>query len=188
MVSAIRATRGCMKAIPRGKVPENESIITRNMPGEQSMRLPLSWLTVPICYLAFAGSGVASPTESATKCPISLDRLDLRYNHAGGVSVPQLKLAFANRTDKTITDMLLNLSILDPEGNPHPYSDDLTYHRDIPPGPQPRSHTWTLDAASVDMHHAGESVTLQQVQFADGTTWKDDGSLACTLSVDFHAK
>lgn len=152
------------------------------------MKVPLSLLAVSICYLAFARSGVASPTEPATKCPISLDRLDLRYNHTGGVSVPQLKLAFANRTDKTITDILLHLSILDPEGNPHPYSDDLTYHRDIPPGTQLRSHTWTLDAASVDMHHTGESVALQQVEFADGTTWKDDGSLACTLSVDFHAK
>ncbi len=152
------------------------------------MKARLSLLTISICYLAFANSVVAAPTEAPAMCPINLDRLDLRYNHAGGVSVPQLRLAFTNGTDKTITDVLLLLSILDSEGNSHPYSEDLTYHRQIAPGTQPHSHIWNLDAASVDMHHAGESVTLQKVQFADGTIWKDDGSLACTLSVDFHPK
>ena len=152
------------------------------------MKARLSLLTVLICYLAFACSVAAAPIEPAMKCPINLVRLDLRYNHAGGVSVPQLRLAFTNGTDKTITDILLLLSILDSQGNSHPYSEDLTYHREIAPGAQAHSHIWNLDAASVDMHHAGESVTLQKVQFADGTVWKDDGSLACTLSVDFHPK
>jgi len=152
------------------------------------MKTRHSLLTMSICCLAFARSVVAAPAEPAVTCPINLDRLDLRYNHAGGVSVPQLRLAFTNGTDKTITDILILLSILDSQGNSNPYSGDLTYHREIAPGAQPHSHIWNLDAASVDMHHAGESVTLQKVQFADGTVWKDDGSLACTLSVDFHPK
>jgi len=151
-------------------------------------RARTSLLTISICCLAFARSVVAGPTEPPAKCPSSLDRLDLRYNHAGGASVPQLRLAFTSQTHRTITDMLLLLSILDFQGNSHPYPDDLTYHREITPGMQPHSHIWNLDAASVDMHHAGESVTLQKVQFADGTIWKDDGSLVCTLSVDFHPK
>ncbi len=56
------------------------------------MKVPLSLLAVSICYLAFARSGVASPTEPATKCPISLDRLDLRYNHTGGGVRPAAKI------------------------------------------------------------------------------------------------
>ncbi|HEX3469891.1 MAG TPA: hypothetical protein VHT28_01795 [Silvibacterium sp.] len=99
-----------------------------------------------------------------------------------------MRLVFTNLTDKTITNMVLALSILDPQGNSHPYPEDLTHHREVAPGTPPRSRIWDLDAASVDMHHSGESVTLQEVQFADGTSWKDNGSLACTLSVDFHPK
>jgi hypothetical protein len=38
------------------------------------------------------------------------------------------------------------------------------------------------------MHHTGESMTLLAVQFADDSSWKDGGSQACTLLVDFHAK
>ena len=126
--------------------------------------------------------------EPRPKCPISLNRLDLRYNHAGGQSIPQLKLAFTSHTDKTITSMTFSLSILDSEGNPRPYSENLSYHRNVPPGDQQRSHAWTLDSTSVDMHHSGESMTLLAVQFADDSSWKDDGSQACTLLVDFHAK
>ena len=126
--------------------------------------------------------------DADSKCPISLNRLDLRYNHAGGESVPQVKLAFVNRTDKTIGAMTFSLSILDSEGNPHPYFQNLTYRRDVPPGPQQRSHTWTLDTSNVDMHHTGENMTLLEVDFGDGSSWKDDGSESCTLLVDFHPK
>jgi len=84
--------------------------------------------------------------------------------------------------------MTFSLSILDSEGNPHPYSENLSYQRDVPPGNQQRTHTWTLDSGSVDMHHTGESMTLLEAQFAGDSLWKDDGSQACTLLVDFHAK
>jgi len=140
-----------------------------------------------ICSCGIAGYAAGLP-DSPSKCPVSLNRLDLRYNHAGGQSLPQLKLAFTNQTEKTIADMTFSLSILDSEGNPHPYIDNLSYRRDVPPGNQQRSHTWTLDAASVDMHHTGENMTLLEVQFADNTSWKDDGSQACSLLVDFHPK
>ena len=101
--------------------------------------------------------------------------------------MPQLRLAFINR-EKAISKIVLSLSILDSQGNSNLYGEDLSYRREIPPGEQERSHTWTLDPSSVDMHHTGESVTLQEVLFSDGTEWKDNGSQACTLLVDFHPK
>jgi hypothetical protein len=141
-----------------------------------------------VCCVSLCSNLTATPAISPLRCPIGLERLDLRYNHVGGESVPQLKLAFTNRSEKTITSMLFSLSILDSAGNPHPYIENLSYRRDIPPGDQQRSHTWNLDRASIDMHHSGESVTLLETQFADGTEWKDDGSQSCTLLVDFHPK
>jgi len=130
----------------------------------------------------------AQPEKAPPGCPITLNRLDLRYNHAGGQSVPQLKLAFVSHTEKTVESTTFALSILDTQGNAHPYPEDLTYRHPIPPGNQQRSHTWTLDPAAIDMHHAGESLTLLQVDFADGSSWKDNGFQACTLLVDFHAR
>jgi hypothetical protein len=146
------------------------------------------WLLVTIVCCTVNATYALDPPESPAKCPISLNRLDLRYNHAGGQSIPQVKLAFTNQSNKVISALTFSLSILDPQGNAHPYNENLTYHRDIPPDDQQRSHTWTLDSASVDMHHSGESLTLLETQFADGVDWKDDGSQACTLTVDFHPK
>lgn len=152
------------------------------------MRVGISLPIVTILLGVLVSGAVAQSTTPPPKCPISLNRLDLRYNHAGGQSVPQLKLAFANQTEKTLTSITFALSVLDVQGNPHPYTENLTFRRDIPPGNQQRSHTWNLDPASVDMHHTGESLTLLEAGFADGTSWKDDGTQTCTLLVDFHAK
>lgn len=151
------------------------------------MRVGLS-LPIVTILLGVLVSGAVAQSTPPPKCPISLNRLDLRYNHAGGQSVPQLKLAFASQTEKTLTSMTFALSVLDAQGNPHPYTENLTFRREISPGNQQRSHTWNLDPASVDMHHTGESLTLLEVDFADGTSWKDDGTQTCTLLVDFHAK
>jgi hypothetical protein len=135
--------------------------------------------------LPAAYGAVDSPSR---KCPIRFDRINLRYNHAGGQSVPQLNLDFTNRTANPIANIVLRLSILDTDGNPRPYPDDLTYSKEPIPGKEHKTYTWDLNTSSVDMHHTGESVTLQSLQYADGTDWKDDGSLSCSISVDFHAK
>ena len=135
-----------------------------------------------------AQSSGSQPAATSAKCPVSFEQVDVRYNHAGGESVPQLRLAFTNRTDKTIAGFVFSLSILDPNGNPIPYPSQLEYRREFPPSPQQRSRLWSLDKASVDMHRSGETVTLLETTFADGTTWKDDGSQACTLAFDYHAK
>jgi hypothetical protein len=152
------------------------------------MRFRFALVSLLLCYAALDYSAIAAPDESAARCPINLNRLELRYGHAGGQSVPQLKLDFTNLTGKTIEGIELTLYILDSQGNPHPYSEDLAYHHEIAPGTQLKSHIWLLDAASVDIFRTGESLTLRAVQFADGTTWKDDGSQACKIAVDYHAK
>jgi hypothetical protein len=140
------------------------------------------------CCGALAQSSVASPETAPSKCPIGFEHLDLRYNHAGGQSEPQMRLAFRNRTSKTITRFVFALSILDSDGNPVPYASQFEYRREFPPfGPQ-RSHIWNLEPAAVDMHRSGESVILLEAEFADGKTWKDDGSQSCTLAFDYHAK
>jgi len=152
------------------------------------MKATLLFLGVFACCAALAQNSTAPPATPSSKCPIDFEHLDLRYNHAGGESVPQLKLVFTNQTNKTITDFVFALSILDSSGNPVPYTSQFDYRHEFPPGGPERSRLWKLDSASVDIHRSGESVTLLEATFADGTTWKDDGSQACTISFDYHAK
>ncbi len=137
---------------------------------------------------ASAQSPPGSPRKDSSKCPVSFEHVDVRYNHAGGESVPQLRVTFANRTEKTIAGFVFSLAILDSNGNPIPYASQFEYRREFPAGEGQRSRIWNLDPASVDMHRSGENVTLVGATFADGTTWKDDGSEACTLAFDYHAK
>ena len=99
-----------------------------------------------------------------------------------------MRLSFTNRSGKTITDFIFSLSILDSHGNPVSYPSDFHYRHEFPPGEAQRSRTWKLDPASVDMYRTGESVTLLEAHFADGTLWKDDGSLACALAFDYGPK
>jgi hypothetical protein len=140
------------------------------------------------CCAALAQSSAARPGTASSKCPVGFDHIELPYNHAGGQSVPELRLTFSNRTDKTIAGFVFSLSILDSDGNPVPYTSQFNYRREFPAGEPQRARVWRLDPASVDIHRSGESVTLLETTFADGTTWKDDGSQACTLSFDYHAK
>ena len=122
------------------------------------------------------------------KCPVGFEQVDVRYNHAGGESFPQLRLAFTNRTDKTIAAFVFSLTILDPNGNPVPYASQFEYRREFPAGGPQRTRIWNLDKASVDMHRSGETVTLIETTFVDGTTWKDDGSQACVRAFDYHPR
>ena len=155
----------------------------------RSVKLKLLVGTAFACCTALAQTSAGPPPATAhSKCPIGFKQVDVRYNHAGGESTPQLRLSFTNQTSKTITDFVFSLSILDSDGNPVPYASDFHYRHEFPLGEAQRSRIWNLDPASVDMHRTGESVTLLEAQFADGTSWKDDGSQACSLAFDYHAR
>ena len=152
------------------------------------MRAPLFLLAAFACYTAVAQTSAASPGTAPSKCPVGLEHVELRYNHAGGESLPQLRLSFTNQTNKTISGFVFALSILDSQGNPVPYASQFEYRHEFPAGEPQRSRIWNLDPASVDIHRSGEIVTLLEATFADGTNWKDDGSRGCALSYDYHAR
>jgi hypothetical protein len=125
--------------------------------------------------------------QSDVKCPLNLSHLDLRYRHSGGNSQPQLNLAFTNISERKLTRIVFALSILDSGGYSRSHDDDLIYSKGAYPG-KPVFFRWTLIPESVDIHHTGESVEVKEVAFADGSTWRGDGSPACTATVDFHPK
>ena len=129
----------------------------------------------------------AKAQSSARKCPVVIDHVELSYNHQGGESKPQLKVRFGNEAGKQISTVTFSLSLLDFGGYPHPYPEDLKYSGGLETGKK-KEFTWNLASESVDIHRTGETVVIQKVEFADVTSWVDDGSESCVFTVDFHAR
>jgi hypothetical protein len=142
-------------------------------------------LMVALCLAG--GATRAKAQNSGQKCPAVLDHIELSYNHQGGQSKPQLRVEFDNAAGKAITTVTFSLSVLDSAGYPHPYPDDIVYRDGLEAGKQ-KIFTWSLAPESVDIHRTGETVLVQEVEFADATSWKDDGSESCVLTVDFHPR
>jgi len=149
------------------------------------MRPNFAILAFALCLAC--GATKANAQRSEQKCPVSLNHIELSYNHEGGHSKPQLRVEFGNTAGKGITTVTLTLSVLDSAGYPHPYPEDLVYRDGLEAGKQ-KNFAWSLAPESIDIHRTGETVLVQQVQFADATSWKDDGSESCVLSVDFHPR
>ena len=149
------------------------------------MRTNFAMLIVALSLVCSATR--AKSQSSGQKCPVVLDHIDLNYNHEGGKSKPQLSVEFGNATGKAITTVTFSLSVLDSAGYPHPYPEDLEYRDGLETTKQ-KTFTWNLAPESVDIHRAGETVLVREVEFADATGWKDDGSESCVLTVDFHPR
>lgn len=150
------------------------------------MRSKIWMLVVMSSFLSSTSAQTGTSTTNDT-CPLSFQHIDLRYNHAGGESRPQLELIFTNQSAKKIDSFTFSLSILDAAGYPNSYGDDLVYRTGLEPGKK-RVSLWNLQSTSVDMHRTGETAILHKVYFSDGTVWIDAEALECQISVDFHPR
>ena len=149
------------------------------------MRSQLKSLLFAICLTGCPVGALAQ--KAAQRCPIAIEHLALGYSHEGGQSKPQLQLQFGNRADRRIAAATFELSLLGEGGYPHSYPEDLVYRNGLDPHKY-KNFTWDLNPEAVDIHRTGESLVLQQVEFEDGTSWKDDGSESCALTVDYHPR
>lgn len=149
------------------------------------MKRHTSLLALAAC-LAFGGeSAEASSPKQA--CPVIIKQVDLSYKHAGGRSVPQLRMSFGNRANRPISTVTFTLSLLDSDGYLHPYPEDLQHSEGLEPGIK-TVFTWELASEAVDIHRTGETVAVEKVEFADTSSWVDDGSQSCAFTVDYRAK
>jgi hypothetical protein len=148
-------------------------------------RSRIAILALGICLAFGERSGAAQSPDR--KCPVVIQQVELSYSHQGGPSVPRLTIRFNNDSGKRIAKVAFNLALLDSGGYPHEYPDDLEFGGGLEAGMR-RTHAWNLKAESVDIHRAGEIVTVQRISFDDTTTWADDGTESCKFTVDFHAR
>jgi hypothetical protein len=143
--------------------------------------LPCLGLGLALCATS---AGALKPGQV---CPIAVESLELNYRHQGGPSIPQLTAMLGNRAGKRILHARFQLSLLDGNGYPHAYPEDLIFDKGLDVDKR-RNHVWPLVPESVDMHRTGESLMLLEVTFEDQTSWKDDGSESCGYGVDYHGK
>jgi hypothetical protein len=94
---------------------------------------------------------------------------------------------FENQAGKQVSTVTFSLSVLDSGGYRRPYPHSLKSHASLDSGKKKES-AWELTAESVDIHGTGETVAVTKIEFADASTWTDDGSESCALTVDFHPK
>jgi hypothetical protein len=145
------------------------------------------------CLLSFVvlalGTLSAGAQQNSTKntCPISYDHLNMPYKHPGGVSVPMVELSFTNQTQKKIDRAKFGLIVLDQTGGVIPYDKLLTFSAGADPG-KVVSAEWALEMDKVTMYRNGEILYLQNVHFADGTTWQDDGNQRCKDEINYGPK
>lgn len=149
------------------------------------MRSNTTLLVLALCLAC--GTMRAEAESPERKCPVVINSVELSYSHQGGESKPQLKVAFVNFASKQVSNVTFSLSVLDADGYPRPYPDDLTYREGLETGKK-KVFIWDLANESVDIHRAGETVVVTKVEFTDTTRWIDDGSESCVFTVDFHAR
>jgi hypothetical protein len=125
--------------------------------------------------------------STAQSCPVSFSRLQMPIRHRGGMSTPMVQVSFTNETKKKIDRAKFGLIVLDSDSSQAPYGKALTFSAGADPG-KVVSAEWALEMEKVDIEHLGETVYLQSVEFADGTTWKDDGKQQCRDDVYFGPK
>ncbi len=137
-------------------------------------------------FAAGAAASCSAQTNPAT-CPVSYSKLEMPLRHRGGTSTPLVQLSFINDTKKRIERAKFGLIVIEPDGSQDPYGKALTFSAGADPG-KVVSAEWALELDKVDIQHQGEIVYLRSVEFADGTTWKDDGNQLCRDEIYFGPK
>jgi hypothetical protein len=120
-------------------------------------------------------------------CPVSYSRLQMPLRHAGGISTPMVQLSFTNESKKTITRAKFGLIVINEDGSLNPYEKGLTFSAGAEPG-KVVSAEWALEMGKIDLQHMGETVYITSAEFADGTSWKDDGNQRCRDDIYFGPK
>ena len=98
-----------------------------------------------------------------------------------------VQLSFTNETTKRIARAKFGLVVMNEDHSLNPYDKGLTFTAGADPGKVVNAE-WALEMGKVDIQHIGETVYVNSVEFADGTSWKDDGNQRCREDVYFGPK
>jgi hypothetical protein len=142
---------------------------------------------------AFSQTATPQPPEPLASCPVQVDEAWLS---ASGSTIPadtaakewKLHVSLTNKSEKAITSFVVHA--------------DITLHPDgslaNPATSEQRRHKWTGELApaahlneewklAVGPHAAGLNRTwLDRINFADGSRWSGDGSVACSFPATGH--
>ena len=103
------------------------------------------------------------------------------------MSTPMVQISFTNETKKKIERAKFGLIVMNEDGSSNPYEKALTFTAGAAPG-QVVDAEWALEMGKVDIQHLGETVYISSAEFADGTSWKDDGNQRCRDEIYFGPK
>lgn len=135
-----------------------------------------------IALLLFACSTLclAKTRENTTNtagCPISIHKVNLNTAYS-----PEFRMFYANTSTKMMLGTKFGVDVMDPTGDYVPSNDVADTHKNNPgKGSAP-----LFRVESLNNHPSGLRIYLKKVAFDDGTTWEDDGTMACRIVEDYR--
>lgn len=120
----------------------------------------------------------ATTTNTTTdkSCPVQIIRNELR-ERAGEYT---LSLRYGNRGASKLVGAKFSLDLMDATRDWTPYLNDLTASEQVSVRHMGDS-SW--DLLLYNQSVAGYRVTLKKLAFDDGTSWEDDGTKKCNVTV-----
>ena len=129
-------------------------------------------------FLAF------QPTP-APPCPLTVIRSQTGPNYF--VEPHVFSVHVHNETDKVIIGSQFNIDFMNAVGDLVPYDIPLDAAGTIKPDKK-ATFSGQIYPFYLLHHMNGYRVSVHKLQFADGSTWVDDGTLQCQITVDYRHK
>ena len=145
-------------------------------------------LTLSAVLPVLAQTPAAAPdAKNDNKCPVEFKAMMHGKDSPKGSYV---SVSFTNTSDKTIANSKFGVIVYDPVGHHTDYEKILLDKHEVKPGKTDKlSEETTIEMksgfhADDPQHRNGVQVFLFKLNFADGTSWTDDGSKKCASTIE----
>ena len=149
---------------------------------------PMKLLAIALLCVSLAAHAEKTPFDANINnttllnpsCPITLTGIYASSAHRGGASI---SLHFVNQTDKYLIAVKVALVGFDAAWDDHDFPEQYAIAVHLKPHREARP-IWRVSADDFENDTAsGGGAYLTKLVFSDGTTWADDGSKACSISI-----
>jgi hypothetical protein len=130
-------------------------------------------------------ANVDNTTVLNPSCPITLTGLYAGHQHRTGTLV---SIHFVNQTEKRLIAIKVGIIGFDATRDSHDFSEPYAIAVNLKPQREARP-IWRVQEGEFETKtSSGARVYLTKLVFSDGTTWEDDGTKSCSLSIMGIAK
>jgi hypothetical protein len=128
---------------------------------------------------------VENTTMLNPSCPVTLTGV---YANPPGRSGALVSVHFVNQTDKRLIAVKVAIAGYDAAWDKHDFPEEYSVAVNLKPQKE-AGPVWRIQKDQFALDTAGGAiVSLEKLVFSDGSTWRDDGTESCSLSIRGKAK